>query len=70
MQSTEQTKLTLTVAEAAAILHISRGSAYEAVRQRQIPSVRFGRTIRIPRAALERLLEQPGQNPHTEETIE
>jgi excisionase family DNA binding protein len=51
----------LTVEQAAAILKISRGTAYEAVRTGEIPSVRIGRCIRVPRAALERLLEKGGE---------
>lgn len=51
--------LTLTVPEVAALLRISRSSAYGAVRSGQIPSLRFGRSIRVPRAALERLLSIP-----------
>lgn len=43
----------LTVEEAALILRISRPSAYEAVRTGQIPSVRVGRRILIPRARLD-----------------
>ena len=46
----------LTVIEAARLLGISRGLAYEAVRLGQIPSVRVGRRILIPRAQLERML--------------
>jgi len=46
----------LTVEEAAEILKVSRGTAYEAVRTGEIPSVRVGRCIRIPRAALDRML--------------
>ena len=46
----------LTVSEAARLLRISRGAAYEAVRTGEIPSVRFGRTIRVPTEALLRLL--------------
>lgn len=49
---------TLTVDEAAKILGISRNLAYELVRLGQIPSVRLGRRIVVPRAALERLLEE------------
>ena len=47
---------TLTVEEAARQLGISRASAYEGVRTGQIPSVRIGKRILIPLAALERLL--------------
>lgn len=46
----------LTVEEAAKLLRIGRGAAYEAVRKGEIPSVRVGRTIRVPRRALLELL--------------
>lgn len=52
MNNMPKEKLMLTVSEVAALLRISRSSAYEAVRRNQIPAVKFGRTIRIPRAAL------------------
>ena len=57
-------KLTLTVSETARLLGISRGLAYEMVRTGEIPSVRFGKRVLVPRRALERLLEkgQPLQN--------
>ena len=47
----------LSVEEAAGVLGISRNSAYEAVRQGQIPALRIGRTIRVPASGLRRLLE-------------
>jgi excisionase family DNA binding protein len=47
----------ITVTEASRILRISRNLAYEAVRSGQIPSVKIGRRILIPRAALEGLLQ-------------
>lgn len=53
---TDEERLTLTVPEVARLLRISRGTCYEAVHTGQIPSLRFGRSIRIPRSALERLL--------------
>ncbi len=40
-------KLTGTVDEAAAVLNISRNSAYEAVREGEIPSMRAGRRILV-----------------------
>jgi excisionase family DNA binding protein len=46
----------VTVNEAALMLRISRGSAYEAVRRKEIPSVRIGRRLLVPVAALEKLL--------------
>ncbi len=43
----------LSVGELAAELHVSRGQAYRLVRDREVPSTRFGGCIRIPRTALE-----------------
>ncbi|HEY5378696.1 MAG TPA: helix-turn-helix domain-containing protein [Pseudolabrys sp.] len=45
-----------TVEEAAHMLRISRASAYEGVHTGQIPSIRIGKRLLIPRVALERLL--------------
>lgn len=44
------------VEETAKLLGVSRNSAYEAVRAGQIPSIRIGRRLIIPRMALERML--------------
>jgi excisionase family DNA binding protein len=49
-------RLTLTVEEAAALLGISRAFAYEAVRRGEIPSIRIGRRVLVPKVALERLV--------------
>ena len=53
----------LTVEEAARVLRIGRGAAYELARvwratsgREGLPVVQLGRTLRVPRAALERLL--------------
>jgi excisionase family DNA binding protein len=51
-----------TVDEAAALLRISRGSAYEAVRAGTIPSVRIGHSLRVPRKALEKMLAGEQEN--------
>lgn len=47
---------TMTVEEAARELNISRGLAYDGVRTGAIPSIRVGRRVLVPRAALDRLL--------------
>jgi len=52
-------RLVFTVEEARRQLGLSKGSMYEAVRSGQIPSIRVGRRILIPRATLQRLLEKP-----------
>ena len=44
----------LTPAEVQAYLRLSRNTVYEALRRGEIPHVRFGRLIRIPKAALRR----------------
>lgn len=65
--------VTLTVAEAAEILGISRSSAYEAVRVGQIPALTFGKRIVVPISALEELTgaalnqnEDQSQHPNRE----
>lgn len=50
--------LALSVEATAKILGLSRNSAYEAVRTGQIPRLRFGKRIIVPRAALNKLLSQ------------
>jgi excisionase family DNA binding protein len=52
-------KLTLTVPQAARVLGISRGLAYQMARQGTIPTLRFGRRLVVPRKAIEKLLERP-----------
>jgi excisionase family DNA binding protein len=55
-----ETEPTVTVERAAALLGISRGQGYEGVRVGDIPSIKIGRRIVIPSAALRRLLELDG----------
>ena len=49
-------KLTLSVTEAGQLLGISRTAAYEGARNGQIPTVRIGKRLLVPRAALKQLL--------------
>ncbi len=49
-----------TVEEAAAILRIGRSAAYEAARRGEIPTVRLGRSLRVPAARLHELLGHDG----------
>jgi excisionase family DNA binding protein len=55
MQS--DSRLVLSVTEAAAALGISRAHAYELVARGELPSLRLGRRIVVPRRGLERLLD-------------
>lgn len=54
---------TLTVEEAARVLGIGRGSAYEAARVGHLPTIRIGRRLLVPRVALERLLAGDQSSP-------
>ena len=51
-------RLTWTVAEAAALLGISRTSAYEAAHRGELPVRTIGRRMVVPRTALLRLLDE------------
>lgn len=53
--------LILTVEEAAGMLRISRGLAYEMVRTGRLPSIRLGRRIVVPRPALQKMLQGDSQ---------
>jgi excisionase family DNA binding protein len=57
MKETDQ-RVTLTVEEAAKLLGIGRGTAYEAARRGEIPTIRLGRRLVVPRA---KLLAQLGE---------
>jgi excisionase family DNA binding protein len=48
--------LTLTVAEAAALAGVAKCTLYESIRRGEVPSIRIGRRLLIPRRALERML--------------
>ncbi len=50
-------RLTYTVTEAAALLGISRTTAYACVRRGEIPSLTLGRRVVISRVVLERMLD-------------
>lgn len=55
-------RLALTPTEAAKLLGMGRRAMYEAIRTGQIPSIRFGRRIFIPLAALMRILAEAGKD--------
>lgn len=62
-------RLTVTVAQAAVMLGISRTSAYERVRRGEIPTVRLGRRLLVPKARLLAMLEgePPAASPSEDE---
>ena len=52
-------RLTYTVDEAGRLLGISRNSAYQRAAEGQLPTIRLGRRLLVPKAALDRLLDTP-----------
>ena len=60
---TRDGRLVLSVTEAAGLLGISRGLAYELVARGELPSLRLGRRIVVPRRALAALLEAGAADP-------
>jgi excisionase family DNA binding protein len=54
--------LTISVEECAKALGISKVSAYAAVKRGDLPTVRIGRRILVPRRALEEMLEVAALN--------
>ena len=55
----EEQRLTLTVEETAKVLGIGRQLAYDRVKTGEIPVVKIGRRLLVPRRALAKLLEEP-----------
>lgn len=62
-QGTGDDRRAISVTEAARLLGISREVAYRAVQEGEIPAIRIGGRILVPRVALERLLTEarPGK---------
>ena len=57
----EDMPLVLKAPEMAKVLRISRASAYAMCQEGRIEIIRVGRSIRIPRVAVERLLSGQGE---------
>lgn len=59
--ATDKEKLVYSVETAGELLGLSRPSAYLAVKRGEIPVIRFGRRLVVPKAALDRMLADAGQ---------
>lgn len=57
--TSENLPVVLSVQQLAEVLQIGRNSAYDLVKSGQIRSIRIGKTIRIPQAALLEYLNNP-----------
>lgn len=73
MSALSEAPLVLTVEEAARVLRIGRSAAYAAVKSGDLPVIRVGRTVRVPRHLLEAMLglhhdAQPAKSFPKEET--
>jgi excisionase family DNA binding protein len=53
----ESQKLVLTVEETGKLLGVSRPTAYKLAKTKQIPTIVLGRRIFVPKAALNKMLE-------------
>jgi len=47
----------MTVPEAGEMLGLSRGGSYEAAARGEIPTIRIGRLLKVPKVAFDRMLE-------------
>ncbi|MEH2501556.1 excisionase family DNA binding protein [Bradyrhizobium sp. AZCC 1578] len=52
--------LTYLVPEAGAMLGLTRNASYAAAKRGDIPTIRIGKLLRVPKAAFDRLLAQAG----------
>lgn len=63
--TTRELPLVLTVDEARRILRIGRRQLYQAIARQDVPAVKVGRSIRIPRSSLEAWLAVPNERRDT-----
>lgn len=54
----DDNKLTLSVEEAAKVLGIGRNLCYDKVKTGEIPAIRIGKRLLVPKKALEKFLEE------------
>jgi len=59
--TTQVAPLVLTVEEAGRLLQIGRQSAYKAARSGELPTIRIGRRLLVPRARLAEMLGEIGR---------
>lgn len=57
----EDARLVYEVPEVGAMLGLSRNASYEAARRGEIPTIKIGRLLRVPKVALDRMLDQAGR---------
>jgi len=60
ISATQLERRTYTVEEAGRLLGLSRNTAYARATDGSLPTIRFGRRLLVPKAALDRLLSGEG----------
>jgi excisionase family DNA binding protein len=63
METRAKERRTYTIEEAGRLLGIGRNQAYEAARRGDIPTIKIGKRLLVPRAALDRLLDNGTSQP-------
>ena len=53
----EEQRLVYDVPEAGAMLGLTRNASYDAAKLGEIPTIRFGKLLRVPKAAFHKLLD-------------
>ncbi len=61
-KSENKERLVMSVPEAGKKLGLGKNASYTATKEGLIPTLRFGRTLRVPVVAFNRMLEQAGKN--------
>jgi excisionase family DNA binding protein len=68
-RASSRERWTLTVTEAAVLLGVGRNTCYAAIARGELPAVRLGRRLLVPRIALEKLLAEAGRPSERGEVI-
>jgi excisionase family DNA binding protein len=55
--SSEDQRLVYEVPEAGAMLGLTRNASYDAAKRGDIPTIRFGKLLRVPKAAFHKMLQ-------------
>jgi excisionase family DNA binding protein len=61
LRDDEDKSLVYEVPEAGALLGLGKNASYEAAKRGDIPTIRIGKLLKVPKAAFHRLLEEPAK---------
>jgi excisionase family DNA binding protein len=60
-RKSDENSLVYDVPQAGALLGLTRNGSYEAAKRGDIPTIRIGGLIKVPKAAFHRMLDQPAR---------